>query len=55
MEHPVFKMSQLTKTIIEEKERKVSGVEWRRSSGRRSISFAKGHNRYGGLARATHL
>jgi hypothetical protein len=27
MEHPVFKMSQLTKTIIEEKERKVSGVE----------------------------
>lgn len=27
MEHPVFKISQLTKTIIEEKERKVSGVE----------------------------
>ena len=27
MEHPVFKMSQLTKSIIEEKERKVSGVE----------------------------
>jgi hypothetical protein len=27
MEHPVFKISQITKTIIEEKERKVSGVE----------------------------
>lgn len=27
MEHPVFKMSQLTKSIIEEKGRKVSGVE----------------------------
>lgn len=25
-EHPVFKMSQLTKSIIEEKDRKVSGV-----------------------------
>jgi len=27
MEHPVFKISQLTKSIIQEKERKVSGVE----------------------------
>ena len=27
MEHPVFKISQLTKNIIQEKERKVSGVE----------------------------
>jgi hypothetical protein len=55
MEHPVFKMSQLTKSIIEEKGRKVSGVEWRSSSGRRSTAFAKGHNRYGGLASGTHL
>ena len=55
MEHPVFKISQLTKTIIEEKERKVSGVEWRRSSGRRLIAFGKGHNHYGGLARGRHL
>lgn len=27
LEHPVFKVSQLTKSIIEEKERKVSGME----------------------------
>jgi hypothetical protein len=46
MEHPVFKISQLTKSIVEEKERKVSGVEWRRSSGRRSTAFAMGHHRY---------
>jgi len=55
MEHPVFKISQLTKSIIQEKERKVSGVEWRRYNGRLSTAFAKGHNGYGGLASGTHL
>jgi hypothetical protein len=56
MEHPVFKISQLTRSIIEEKERKVSGVEveWRSFNVRRSAAFAKGHSRYLGWLADRH-